>query len=65
MDLLHVVPHEAVLHEDIALIFGVSTVRGQSSAVVKWLHCAVDGVFHITQTMLSKFQKRTFRTPGT
>ncbi len=65
MDLPHVEPHEAVLNADIFLNFGVSTVKGQPNAVVKWYHFAVDGEFHITQTILSKFQKRTFRTPGT
>ncbi len=55
MDLPHVEPHGGVLHAAIALIFGVSTVKGQPSAVVKWYQCAVDGEFQITQTMLSKF----------
>ncbi len=55
MSLLHVEPHGGVLHADVALIFCDNTVKRQPIAVVKWYQCAVDGEFHITQIMLSRF----------
>ncbi len=55
VDLLHVEPHGGVLHAAVALIFCDNTVKRQPIAVIKWYQCAVDGEFHISQIMLSKF----------